>query len=29
MKEVAEEEIEAYVERFQQELDAAIRKLEA
>ena len=29
MKEVAEDEIEAYVERFQQELDAAIRQLGA
>jgi V/A-type H+-transporting ATPase subunit A len=29
MKEVAEEEIEAYVERVQQELEAAVRKLEA
>ena len=29
MKEVAEEEIETYVERFQQELDAAIKQLGA
>jgi len=29
MKEVAEEEIEAYVERFQQELEAAIKQLGA